>query len=49
MDFGAQGWRDVVERSGRTLAEAVAEVVDAERVAMARETATQLVRVFASP
>ena len=49
MDFGTQGWREhVVEREDGTdpLAEAVAEVVDAERVAMARETAARLVRAF---
>jgi RNA polymerase sigma-70 factor (ECF subfamily) len=50
LDLGAQGWR---ERAGVNredavdpVTAAVAEVVDAERVVMARETLTRLVEVF---
>jgi RNA polymerase sigma-70 factor (ECF subfamily) len=49
VDFGTQGWRErVVERDGENdpLTGAVAEVVDAERVAMARESVARLVRAF---
>jgi RNA polymerase sigma-70 factor (ECF subfamily) len=49
LDFGAQGWREhLVERDGATdpVAEAVAEVADAERVAVARETLARLVVAF---
>ena len=49
LDLGTQGWREhVVERDegNDPLAAAVAEVADAERVAIARETITRLVRAF---
>ena len=45
LDFGAKGWREqtVDGREGRDpLAVAVAEIADAERVAMARETLARL-------
>src|SRR6478609_1430017 len=46
LDFGAQGWREHGVDGGNgadPLAEAVAEVVSADRVAMARETLARLV------
>ena len=48
LDLGAQGWRERgVDGTGADpLAEAVAEVVSAERVAMARETLARLVEAF---
>ena len=49
LDFGTQGWREhVVERDDGNdpLVAAVAEVADAERVAIARETIARLVRAF---
>ena len=49
IDLGAQGWRERPADGGDgadPLAEAVAEVVDAERVATARETLGRLVRAF---
>lgn len=50
LDLGAQGWRERagVDRDDAAdpVATAVAEVVDAERVAMARETLARLVEVF---
>lgn len=49
VDFGAEGWREtgVDSNSGRDpLSEAVAEVVDAERVAVARDTLARLVTAF---
>jgi len=50
LDFGAQGWREYRgadrEDGPDPLAAAVAEVADAERVAMARETLTRLVHAF---
>jgi RNA polymerase sigma-70 factor (ECF subfamily) len=50
IDLGAQGWRergDVGAGSGDDpLADAVAEVVDAERVATARETLAHVVSAF---
>jgi RNA polymerase sigma-70 factor (ECF subfamily) len=48
-DVGAQGWREhLVDRADETdpLVRAVAEVVDAEQVAMAREGITRLVDAF---
>jgi RNA polymerase sigma-70 factor, ECF subfamily len=51
-DLGAQGWREHgvgrgVDGGGPDLlAEAVAEVVDAERIATARETLARVVRAF---
>src|SRR6478609_11365956 len=46
LDFGAQGWRERPAGDDRSdpLADAVAEVVDAERIATARETLGRLVR-----
>jgi len=49
IDLGAQGWREHgVDADGGPdpLADAVAEVADAERVALAREDLTRLVRAF---
>jgi RNA polymerase sigma-70 factor (ECF subfamily) len=55
MDLGAQGWRERPagghdgkdgEAGADPIAEAVAEVVDAERIATARETLGRLVRAF---
>jgi RNA polymerase sigma-70 factor (ECF subfamily) len=52
IDLGAQGWRERPadgkdgEDGADPLAQAVAEVVDAERVATARETLGRLVRAF---
>jgi RNA polymerase sigma-70 factor (ECF subfamily) len=58
LDLGAQGWRERPadgqqgkdgrdgEASGDPIAKAVAEVVDAERIATARETLGRLVRAF---
>jgi len=49
VDLGAQGWREhVVERDDEDdpLLAAVAEVVDAERVATARETIARVARAF---
>jgi RNA polymerase sigma-70 factor (ECF subfamily) len=48
LDLGAQGWRERgVDGAGADpLADAVAEVVSAERVAMARETLARLVEAF---
>jgi RNA polymerase sigma-70 factor, ECF subfamily len=49
IDLGAQGWRERPADGGDggdPLAEAVAEVVDAERVATARETLARVVRAF---
>jgi RNA polymerase sigma-70 factor (ECF subfamily) len=51
LDLGAQGWREhLVERDDASdpLAQAVAEIVDPERAAIARETAGRLVRAFRS-
>ncbi len=47
-DLGAQGWREhgVAAGGPDPLAEAVAEVVDAERIATARETLGRVVRAF---
>ena len=49
VDFGTRGWREqgVDSDSGTDpVSEAVAEVVDAERVAVARDTLARLVTVF---
>ena len=55
LDLGAQGWRERPAGGERgkdgeadpdPIAEAVAEVVDAERIATARETLGRLVRAF---
>ena len=50
LDLGARGWRehgvDAATTAPDPLADAVAEVVDAERVATARETLARLVRAF---
>jgi|SRR4051812_45856146 RNA polymerase sigma-70 factor (ECF subfamily) len=49
LDLGVQGWRERPadgEAGADPIAQAVAEVVDAERVAMARETLGHLVRAF---
>ena len=50
IDLGAQGWRERGNAgdggSDDPLADAVAEVVDAERVATARETLAHVVRAF---
>jgi RNA polymerase sigma-70 factor (ECF subfamily) len=52
LDFGAQGWRerpaDGKDGDAETdpIAQAVAEVADAERIATARETLGRLVRAF---
>jgi RNA polymerase sigma-70 factor (ECF subfamily) len=50
LDLGAQGWREqlAADRSDGTdpVAEAVAEVVSAERIAVARETLARLVVAF---
>jgi RNA polymerase sigma-70 factor, ECF subfamily len=55
LDFGAQGWRErpadgnegeAGEAGSDPIAQAVAEVVDAERIATARETLGRLVRAF---
>src|SRR4051812_37021956 len=49
VDFGTQGWRahEVDSDSGTDpLAEAVAEVIDAERVAVARDALARLVTAF---
>jgi RNA polymerase sigma-70 factor (ECF subfamily) len=51
LDFGTQGWREHVvsghdDSGDDPLMTAVAEVVDAERVAMARETIARVVRAF---
>jgi RNA polymerase sigma-70 factor (ECF subfamily) len=49
LDLGAQGWREhVAERDDDDdpVLAAVAEVVDAERVAMARETIARVARAF---
>jgi len=49
LDFGTQGWREhVVDRDDADdpLVTAVAEVADAERVAIARQTIARLVRAF---
>jgi RNA polymerase sigma-70 factor (ECF subfamily) len=51
IDLGAQGWRERPAAGAGgdgadPLAEAVAEVVDAERVATARETLARVVRAF---
>src|SRR4029078_9292501 len=49
VDLGAHGWRErVVERDEEDdpLLAAVAEVVDAERVATARETIARVARAF---
>ena len=49
LDLGAQGWREhVAENDDETapLAQAVAEIVDPERAAIARERVDQLVRAF---
>ena len=49
IDLGAQGWRERPAEGGDgadPLVEAVAEVVDAERVATARETLARVVRAF---
>src|SRR6476646_1319108 len=55
LDLGAQGWRERPAGGGHgkdgeaaadPLAEAVAELVDAERIATARETLGRLVRAF---
>ena len=55
LDLGAQGWRERPAGGGNgedgeagadPIAQAVAEVVDAERIATARETLGRLVRAF---
>jgi RNA polymerase sigma-70 factor (ECF subfamily) len=49
VDLGTQGWREHgvdAENGPDPLADTVAEVVDAERVAMARETLARLVSAF---
>jgi RNA polymerase sigma-70 factor (ECF subfamily) len=46
MDFGAKGWRERGADGADPLAEAVAEIVDAERVATARETLARVVDAF---
>ena len=55
LDLGAQGWRERPaggqhgedgDAGADPIAEAVAEVVDAERIATARETLERLVRAF---
>src|SRR3954454_1540797 len=55
LDFGAQGWRErpadgkhgeAGEDGADPIAQAVAEVIDAERIATARETLARLVRAF---
>jgi RNA polymerase sigma-70 factor (ECF subfamily) len=49
VDFGTQGWRaqEVEGDSGTDpLSEAVAEVIDAERVAVARDTLARLITAF---
>jgi len=49
LDLGAQGWREhVAEIDDATdpLAQAIAEIVDPERAAIARETVVRLVRAF---
>jgi RNA polymerase sigma-70 factor, ECF subfamily len=55
LDLGAQGWRersaggqpgDAGQAGQDPIAQAVAEVVDAERIATARETLGRLVRAF---
>ena len=55
LDLGAQGWRERLaggqhgdddDAHADPIAEAVAEVVDAERIATARETLGRLVRAF---
>src|SRR4051794_29483359 len=55
LDFGAQGWRErpadgkggeAGEAGADPIAQAVAELVDAERIATARETLARLVRAF---
>jgi RNA polymerase sigma-70 factor (ECF subfamily) len=55
LDFGVQGWRERPtdgkdgkdgEPGADPIAEAVAELVDAERIATARETLARLVRAF---
>jgi len=49
LDLGAQGWREhVAENDDETapLAQAVAEIVDPERTAIARERVGQLVHAF---
>ena len=49
VDLGSQGWRERPadgEASSDPIAKAVAEVVDAERIATARETLGRLVRAF---
>src|SRR5262245_50167418 len=49
LDLGAQGWREhVAENDDETapLAQAVAEIVDPERAAMARERVAQMVSAF---
>jgi RNA polymerase sigma-70 factor (ECF subfamily) len=49
LDFGTQGWREHVvdgDDAADPLMAAVAEVADAERVAIARESMAQLVRAF---
>jgi RNA polymerase sigma-70 factor (ECF subfamily) len=49
LDFGTQGWREHVvdsEDAPDPLMAAVAGVADAERVAIARETITRIVRAF---
>src|SRR5436190_9207209 len=52
LDLGAQGWRERPadgkdrEAEADPIAQAVAEVADAERIATARETLARLVRAF---
>src|SRR6476659_1820509 len=49
LDLGAQGWREHVAENDDDddpVVAAVAEVVDAERVAMARETIARVARAF---
>jgi RNA polymerase sigma-70 factor (ECF subfamily) len=49
LDFGARGWREHVvatEEGSDPLTAAVADVADAERVAVARETIARIVRAF---
>src|SRR3954471_17760535 len=48
LDLGAKGWREhgVDGTAADPLAQAVAEVVSAERVAIARETLARLVEAF---
>ena len=47
LDLGAQGWRERPADAGTDpIAQAVAEVVDAERITAARETLGRLVQAF---